>query len=74
MKILSLRAEAANVFQAVDHSVLYQKLQLSMIWKEIRTHEDKVDWCRVVWSPLYIPRHSFFSWLVLLDRNQLKID
>ncbi|KAJ8759651.1 hypothetical protein K2173_009298 [Erythroxylum novogranatense] len=48
------------------------KLHLSVIWKVIRPFACKVDWNRVVWCPLYIPRHSFFSWLALLNRLPTK--
>jgi hypothetical protein len=24
-----------------------------------------VDWCKLVWGPLHIPKHSFISWLAV---------
>jgi hypothetical protein len=27
-----------------------------------------VSWVKVVWEPLYLPRHSFILWIALLGR------
>lgn len=28
------------------------------------------DWCKIVWDNYNIPKHSFFTWLTVLQRLQ----
>ncbi|GKV09489.1 hypothetical protein SLEP1_g20977 [Rubroshorea leprosula] len=37
-------------------------------WHWIRSKQSKVPWHRLVWFSWQIPKHSFISWLAILDR------
>ncbi|GLT49343.1 hypothetical protein SLA2020_229070 [Shorea laevis] len=37
-------------------------------WECLRSKQQRVDWSRRVWLANSIPRHSFVTWIVLLDR------
>ncbi|GAV77317.1 zf-RVT domain-containing protein [Cephalotus follicularis] len=41
-------------------------------WQAIRTHEDKVNWYRLVWHTLRIPKHAFCLWLMILGAHKTR--
>ncbi|GKV49366.1 hypothetical protein SLEP1_g56121 [Rubroshorea leprosula] len=41
-------------------------------WHWIRSKQSKVPWHRLVWFSRQIPKHSFISWLAILDRLTTK--
>ena len=40
--------------------------------KEIRPKKDKVDWQRLLWRPLNIPKHSIIAWMAIINRLPTK--
>lgn len=42
------------------------------LWDHIREKQARVDWYKLVWGSLHIPRHSFIAWLALLNRLATK--
>jgi len=42
------------------------------LWDHIREKQARVDWYKLVWGSLHIPRHSFIAWLALLNRLTTK--
>lgn len=45
------------------------RYETGRIYHYLRGITEKVEWGEAVWSSRSIPRHSFHSWLVVLDRN-----
>jgi hypothetical protein len=37
-------------------------------WEAIREKKPRVEWSRIIWYPLFIPKHAFFLWLTFKDR------
>ncbi|CAN0915835.1 hypothetical protein LINGRAHAP2_LOCUS29340 [Linum grandiflorum] len=63
--------------QAFDRSYLWDgclmtKYSISRVWSCVRTCRPEVPWWRLIWSKPTIPRYSFISWQVLLDRLPLR--
>lgn len=42
------------------------------IYRLIKQHQPLVPWNKVVWNPRRIPKHSFLTWLVVLNRCPTK--
>ncbi|KAE8716626.1 Multicopper oxidase LPR2 [Hibiscus syriacus] len=36
--------------------------------REIRERKVKVEWHKIVWFPMHIPKHSLIAWMAILDR------
>ncbi|XP_018435276.1 uncharacterized protein LOC108807488 [Raphanus sativus] len=47
---------------------LSQTYSTGEVYTYLRGSIDEVDWAEVVWNSYGIPRHSFHTWLMLLDR------
>jgi hypothetical protein len=43
------------------------KFSCSDTWEFLSVRAPRVDWWRVVWHPVAVPRHSFIIWLVFKD-------
>ena len=44
------------------------KYKASAVWSSIRPKHEKVSWNKLVWSSLNVPKHSFISWMAILNR------
>jgi len=56
-------------FQALVADIV--KYSTKSAWK-FHSKGGKVDWCKLVWGPLHIPKHSFISWLAVPVRLSTK--
>ena len=45
-----------------------RKYSVATVWNDIRPRQNEVEWQRLVWSSLTIPRHGLIVWMALLDR------
>ena len=45
-----------------------RKYSIAAVWNDIRPRQNKIEWHKLVWSSLAIPRHGLIVWMVLLDR------
>ena len=45
-----------------------KKYSSAAVWKELRQKQAKVEWARFLWGSLSIPKHTFISWMAILDR------
>ncbi|CAN0878690.1 Putative ribonuclease H protein At1g65750 [Linum grandiflorum] len=65
-----------HITQTFDRTFLWggrtmAKYSVSRVWSSVRVRKPEVPWWRVVWSEPTIPRYSFISWQILLDRLPL---
>ncbi|KAE8711273.1 hypothetical protein F3Y22_tig00110299pilonHSYRG00117 [Hibiscus syriacus] len=60
-----LRPEAHQVLSSGE-------LKATAIWDLIREKKPKVPWHKLLWFPLYIPKHSLIAWMAFLDRLPTK--
>ena len=44
------------------------KFSIAKVWKVIRIRKEKVEWHRLLWSSLTIPKHSVIVWMAILNR------
>lgn len=44
------------------------KFTVSSAWSYARAKKCSVDWFKLLWGPLFMPRFSFISWLAILNR------
>ncbi|CAN0922147.1 Putative ribonuclease H protein At1g65750 [Linum grandiflorum] len=51
--------------------VRMQKYSVSAVWRSLCVRRAEVSWWRLVWSTPSIPRYSFISWQIMLDRLPL---
>ncbi|KAL0741363.1 hypothetical protein Bca4012_082876 [Brassica carinata] len=45
-----------------------QDFSTTVVYKEIKHHNPIVNWSKIVWIPSGIPKHSFLTRLLILDR------
>ncbi|GLT48179.1 hypothetical protein SLA2020_218200 [Shorea laevis] len=63
--------------EAVEDSVIWLaspsgSFKTGYTWNHLREKQAKVPWFRLVWFANSIPKHSFMSWLAILDRLSTK--
>lgn len=49
-----------------------KRFNVSATWNCIKVYHPKVAWSKLVWYKRALPKHSFFCWLVLLDRLSIR--
>ena len=71
-KLLHLRALANRLVEWQNGVAVWKivgdKYSVAKVWEEIRPKQDKVQWHRLLWTPLAIPRYSVITWMTLLNR------
>ena len=71
-KLLQLRDLASRFIEVKNGAEVWKfprsKYSAAEIWKEIRPKQDKVPWARFLWSTMVIPKHTFISWMAILNR------
>ena len=71
-KLLQLRNLASRFIEVKNGAEVWKfpgsKYSAETIWKEIRPKQDKVPWARFLWSTMVIPKHTFISWMAILNR------
>ncbi|XP_039014889.1 uncharacterized protein LOC120144737 [Hibiscus syriacus] len=60
-RILKLRSIAFPIVSGAHQPI-------KEVWDKIRIQRMKVCWHKLIWYPLHIPKHSFISWMALLNR------
>ena len=48
------------------------KFSIKSVWEAWRAKSGRVERFKLLWKPLNIPKHSFTSWLIILDRSSFK--
>ncbi|CAN1153049.1 LINE-1 retrotransposable element ORF2 protein [Linum perenne] len=77
-KLLKLRSKVRQYFDIdADGDVMWKgtympKFRVSKVWNDIRPTAPKVKWYEAVWKDLSIPRRSFITWLIVIDRVATK--
>ncbi|CAN0924228.1 hypothetical protein LINGRAHAP2_LOCUS34045 [Linum grandiflorum] len=66
-----------HITQDFDKTFLWdgvkmRKYSVSGVWRGVRIRRPEVPWWRLVWSRPTIPRYSFITWQVMLDRLPLR--
>ena len=71
-KLLQLRVLASRFVEFKNGVEVWKypgsKYSAATVWKEIRQKQDKVSWARFLWSTMAIPKHTFISWMAILNR------
>ncbi|CAG7867093.1 unnamed protein product, partial [Brassica rapa] len=47
---------------------IHTSYSIGMVYAHLRIHAPAVPWCKTVWNKGGIPRHSFLTWLFVLNR------
>ncbi|XP_039057445.1 uncharacterized protein LOC120200761 [Hibiscus syriacus] len=68
-KLLGLREEARRLFSP---GTIWYHIKGRWIWDDISVSREKVNWHRIVWFPVHIPKFSLISWMVFLNRFPTK--
>ncbi|KAL4304481.1 hypothetical protein GQ457_10G019910 [Hibiscus cannabinus] len=66
---MSLRGETGPLF---DNVVDISKLKTCWFWCAIREKKVGVQWHKILWFPLHVPKHAIISWMTILDRLPTK--
>lgn len=61
-------SDAADYYEWVIDGKLKLKYNTGEIYTYLKGIQPTVPWAKIVWFSFGIPRHSFLTWLVLLDR------
>ena len=71
-KLLQIRAQASKFLEIRNGIEVWKyagnKYCVAKVWEEIRLRQNKVDWNRLIWSNLVIPKHAVITWMALLNR------
>ena len=71
-KLLQLRSLAYRFVEMKNGIEVWKfpgsRYSTAQIWKEIRPRKEKVDWHRLVWTPMAIPKHIIIDWMAILNR------
>ncbi|CAN1192276.1 LINE-1 retrotransposable element ORF2 protein [Linum perenne] len=72
-KLLKLRAVVFDYITVVDDTPLWkgemmEKFSISRVLADLRTPIQRAPWCDLLWKRPIIPRNSFLTWLVILNR------
>jgi len=69
--LVAIQSQLHDVEIGVDDMPIWDssdgKYSCADAWRKLRTVYPIVKWWKLVWSPLSIPKHSFFLWLVFRD-------
>ena len=49
-----------------------ERYKAAAVWRVIRPHKEKMDWHKLVWFSLNVPKHSLISWMAILNRLPTK--
>jgi hypothetical protein len=44
---------------------IYSFFSSSAVWNEIRENQSIVEWWKLLWFPINIPKHTFIAWLAI---------
>ena len=71
-KLLQLRGLARRFVELKNGVEVWKfpgcKYSAAAVWKELRQRQNKVPWARFLWGSMAIPKHSFITWMALLNR------
>ena len=70
-KLLKLRSLASDFVVWRDGTARWKeegKYKAAAVWSKIRPKQARVSWNKLVWSSLNVPKHSFISWMTILNR------
>ncbi|XP_056857638.1 uncharacterized protein LOC130506964, partial [Raphanus sativus] len=65
-------AEEADYYEWIIDGKLRQRYKTGEVYTYLKGPLQTVPWAKIVWVSYGIPRHSFLTWLVLLDRCPTK--
>lgn len=60
--------EENDSYEWVIEGTLYQKYSIGIVYRKLRVQGQPVSWNAIVWNKGGIPRHSFLTWLFVLNR------
>ena len=62
--LVELKNEDKTIWQATKSG----KFSCAVIYVEIRDKSSEVEWWKLLWFHLTIPKHSFIDWLVVINK------
>jgi len=69
--LVHIQSQLSLVMIGLDDQVIWKAkngvYNCAETWDTLRKKETVVEWWRLVWFPMAIPRHSFLLWLVFRD-------
>ena len=69
--MLKQRALASEFVECVNGEERWKipgRYKAAAVWSSIRPKQEKVAWHKLVWFSINVPKHSFISWMAILNR------
>ena len=75
-KLLQLRTEVLQFVTWTNGRASWgfpgNKYRAAVVWQVIRHKKEKVEWHKLIWGALVVPKHATIAWMAMLNRLPTK--